>query len=207
MDAKAEQVETIERAPQPQHHHHHHHDLTEDARIVPMEQEAHENVTHVNLSWRSWLVVFVTCWAYVYSPLFEDCNLLTKNASIMAQVFVVTAAGSVIAFIIRDLGDTAISGWVIQVWFPSPHQSSASICRQLLTPPPGPLAHAKRSLSNRRPTFRCLGPEIHRFCSSYDCIHRRSCIGQGNFNEYADWRRDFDWNNLVHDFDCAVYSE
>ncbi|KAL2432918.1 hypothetical protein ABEF95_015775 [Exophiala dermatitidis] len=51
---------------------------------------------HINLSWRSWLVVFVTCFA------------------IMAQVFVVVAAGSVIAFIIRDLGDASIAGWIIQ---------------------------------------------------------------------------------------------
>jgi hypothetical protein len=35
--------------------------------------------------------------------------------SIMAQVYVVVAAGSVIAFIIRDLGEPAIAGWVIQV--------------------------------------------------------------------------------------------
>lgn len=34
--------------------------------------------------------------------------------SVMAQVFVVVAAGSVIAFIIRDLGDASIAGWVIQ---------------------------------------------------------------------------------------------
>ena len=33
----------------------------------------------------------------------------------MAQVFVVVAAGSVIGFIIRDLGDEAIAGWIIQV--------------------------------------------------------------------------------------------
>lgn len=33
----------------------------------------------------------------------------------MAQVFVVVAAGSVIAFIVRDLGEASISGWVIQV--------------------------------------------------------------------------------------------
>ena len=51
---------------------------------------------HINLSWRSWLVVFVTCFA------------------IMAQVFVVVAAGSVIAFIIRDLGDAPIAGWIIR---------------------------------------------------------------------------------------------
>ncbi|XDG02688.1 hypothetical protein ABKA04_002303 [Annulohypoxylon sp. FPYF3050] len=46
------------------------------------------------------LVVFITCFA------------------IMAQVFVVVAAGSVIAFIIRDLGDASIAGWVIQVLAP-----------------------------------------------------------------------------------------
>jgi hypothetical protein len=51
---------------------------------------------HINLSWRSWLVVFVTCFA------------------IMAQVFVVVGAGSVIAFIIRDLGDGDIAGWIIR---------------------------------------------------------------------------------------------
>jgi MFS family permease len=32
----------------------------------------------------------------------------------MAQVFVVVAAGSVIAFIVRDLGAASISGWIIQ---------------------------------------------------------------------------------------------
>lgn len=33
----------------------------------------------------------------------------------MAQVFVVVAAGSVIVFIIRDLGNASIAGWIIQV--------------------------------------------------------------------------------------------
>ncbi len=33
----------------------------------------------------------------------------------MAQVFVVVGASNVIAFIIRDLGDPALVGWVIQV--------------------------------------------------------------------------------------------
>ena len=51
---------------------------------------------HIKLTWRSWLVVFVACFA------------------IMAQVFVVVAAGSVIAFIIRDLGDAPIAGWIIR---------------------------------------------------------------------------------------------
>ncbi|KAL9115355.1 MAG: hypothetical protein Q9227_000676 [Pyrenula ochraceoflavens] len=59
-------------------------------------QESHVDETHIALSWRSWLVVFVTCFA------------------ITAQVFVVTAAGSVIAFIIRDLGEPGLSGWIIQ---------------------------------------------------------------------------------------------
>ncbi|KAJ7043033.1 MFS general substrate transporter [Mycena alexandri] len=51
---------------------------------------------HVRLTWRSWMVVFISCFA------------------IFSQVFVVTAAGSVIAFIIRDLGQPAIAGWIIQ---------------------------------------------------------------------------------------------
>lgn len=69
---------------------------------APMQhiQELRE-AEHINLSWRSWLVVFVTCFA------------------IMAQVFVVVAAGSVIAFIIRDLGDASIAGWIIRM----PHSS------------------------------------------------------------------------------------
>ncbi|KAI1334417.1 MFS general substrate transporter [Xylariaceae sp. FL0016] len=64
--------------------------------VLPIEQEAVDEPYHINLGWRSWLVVFITCFA------------------IMAQVFVVVAAGSVIAFIIRDLGAPSLSGWVIQ---------------------------------------------------------------------------------------------
>lgn len=36
------------------------------ARIAPIEEEALEDAKHVNLSWRSWVVVFVCCWAYVF---------------------------------------------------------------------------------------------------------------------------------------------
>jgi H+/gluconate symporter-like permease len=40
-----------------------------------------------------------------------------NDSSIMAQVYVVVAAGSVIGFIIRDLGGAEIAGWIIQVRF------------------------------------------------------------------------------------------
>jgi hypothetical protein len=33
----------------------------------------------------------------------------------MTQIFIVVAARSAIAFIIRDLEDASISGWIIQV--------------------------------------------------------------------------------------------
>jgi hypothetical protein len=36
------------------------------AHIAPIEQEATEDAKHINLSWRSWVVVFVCCWAYVF---------------------------------------------------------------------------------------------------------------------------------------------
>jgi MFS family permease len=64
--------------------------------IVPLEEEAHQNVHHVDLGWRSWLVVFVTCFA------------------VCAQVFVIAGAGQVITFIIRDVGDPALAGWIVQ---------------------------------------------------------------------------------------------
>ncbi|KAK4545476.1 hypothetical protein LTR36_002826 [Oleoguttula mirabilis] len=64
---------------------------------APMEHvNTLQQAEHVHLTWHSWMVVFVTCFA------------------IMAQVYVVVAAGSVIAFIIRDLGDASIAGWIIQ---------------------------------------------------------------------------------------------
>jgi hypothetical protein len=46
-----------------------------DAHIVPIEQEATEDVRHVDLSWRSWVVVFVCCFAYAILRLrFENLS-------------------------------------------------------------------------------------------------------------------------------------
>ncbi|KAK8085750.1 hypothetical protein PG997_007021 [Apiospora hydei] len=75
---------------------------------IPIEKEAQQDVHHVHLGWRSWVVMFVAC------------------VAIFAQTFVVVAAGSVIAFIVRDLGDAPISGWIIQVRGPLLMQSVLS---------------------------------------------------------------------------------
>jgi hypothetical protein len=94
MDPKSEttQTETIEHAKYAS--------ATHDratAFEAPVEHlKEYQEAEHIRLGWRSWIVVFVTCFA------------------IMAQVFVVVAAGSVIAFIIRDLGDPSIAGWIIR---------------------------------------------------------------------------------------------
>jgi hypothetical protein len=64
--------------------------------------DSHLIENKVDLGWRSWLVVLVT--------MFGNLTL----------VFVVVAAGSVIAFIIRDLGEPGLAGWIIQVSFPHP---------------------------------------------------------------------------------------
>ncbi|KAJ9161040.1 MFS general substrate transporter [Coniochaeta hoffmannii] len=74
----------------PEHHHH------KEINVIPIEQEAVQDAVHIDLTWRSWLVVFITCFA------------------VAGQVFVVVAAGSVIAFIIRDIGDAPLAGWIIQ---------------------------------------------------------------------------------------------
>jgi len=64
--------------------------------ILVVEENMFVGDENVKIGWRSWVVVFVTCFA------------------IFAQVFVVVAAGSVIAFIIRDLGQPELAGWIIQ---------------------------------------------------------------------------------------------
>ncbi|CAI6328806.1 unnamed protein product [Periconia digitata] len=91
MDAKNE-ANAVERVSDS--HNRKSHDL--NSHVVPLQQEVNEDAIHIDLTWRSWLVVFITCFA------------------IMSQVFVVVAAGSVISFIIRDLGEPAIAGWIIQ---------------------------------------------------------------------------------------------
>ncbi|EME88906.1 uncharacterized protein MYCFIDRAFT_201708 [Pseudocercospora fijiensis CIRAD86] len=50
---------------------------------------------HIQLTWKSWVVVFISCFA------------------VFSQIMVVVAASSVIAFIVRDLGVNN-SGWIIQ---------------------------------------------------------------------------------------------
>lgn len=37
----------------------------DDGHVQTMEEEAVDNAKHINLSWRSWVVVFFCCFAYV----------------------------------------------------------------------------------------------------------------------------------------------
>lgn len=69
----------------------------------------------------------------------------------MAQVFVVVAAGSVIAFIVRDLGDGAVAGWIIQV----PPSLFVYLWGCPLTTDVGPFVDAKRTFTYCWTPFRC----------------------------------------------------
>ncbi|KAH8882155.1 hypothetical protein GQ53DRAFT_831740 [Thozetella sp. PMI_491] len=71
-------------------------DAPQHFEIVPIEEEAVQNAQRVDLGWRSWLVVFIT------------------SFTVGVQTFVVVAAGQVITFIVRDLGDAPLAGWIIQ---------------------------------------------------------------------------------------------
>ncbi len=71
-------------------------DGVKEFEIVPIEEEAVLNAWHVDLGWRSWLVVFIT------------------SFTVGVQTFVVVAAGQVITFIVRDLREAPLSGWIIQ---------------------------------------------------------------------------------------------
>jgi hypothetical protein len=96
--------------------------------------KGYQDAEHIRLGWRSWMVVFVTCFA------------------IMAQVFVVVAAGSVIAFIIRDLGDASIAGWIIRKYCNMPNQVVLDSPRYYSR---GPTVDAKRPFAHCRKTQRC----------------------------------------------------
>ena len=105
------------------------HGIANDVFVAPMQHiDELQQAEHVKLSWRSWMVVFVTCFA------------------IMAQVYVVVAAGSVIAFIIRDLGEAPIAGWIIRKC-PTGSSDSSFVLTGLGR---GTTAHAKCLVSHRR---------------------------------------------------------
>src|ERR1700761_9215285 len=72
-------------------------DTQNDTRGPLIRTNSYLEEDNIKLGWRSWMGVFVTCFA------------------IFAQVFVVVAAGSVIAFIIPSFPNQAtIAGWIIQ---------------------------------------------------------------------------------------------
>ncbi|KAI4679388.1 uncharacterized protein J4E84_008419 [Alternaria hordeiaustralica] len=106
-----------------------------DAHIVSIDQEANEDVHHVKLSWRSWMVVFCCCFA------------------VMSQVFVVVAAGSVLSFIIRELGEPAIASWIIQ---------GPLLMQSVLSPPVGRLSDVldRKLFATIPPLIACIGSII-----------------------------------------------
>ncbi|KZV99532.1 MFS general substrate transporter [Exidia glandulosa HHB12029] len=65
----------------------------------PLERtDSYLDDTQVKLGWRSYAAVIVACFGYA-----QEC-----------LVYAVVAAGTIIAFIIRDLGDAPLAGWIIQ---------------------------------------------------------------------------------------------
>lgn len=130
---------------------------------------------HVNLSWRTWVVVFVACFA------------------IMAQVFVVVAAGSVIAFIIRDLGDGELAGWIIGEY----HCESGLVGRMLIQCR-GTVADAERSIANGRPLERRTRSQVYGYDSSHCGFRWCGHIGQGDLNGHACRWWHPDWCHTSH---------
>jgi hypothetical protein len=88
----------------------------------------------------------------------------------MAQVFVVVGAANVIAFIIRDLGEPAIVGWIIQVTAIQP-----IIIDRLLTPA-GTSSYSSYPFTHRGPLVRCRGQKIFGLYPPIDCLRGSSCL-------------------------------
>jgi hypothetical protein len=58
--AEVQRVEAREHHQNVKIGHHHGH---EELEVVPLQEEALQDSGHVRLSWRTWLLVFVTCFA------------------------------------------------------------------------------------------------------------------------------------------------
>jgi len=70
--------------------------MNSSSEQLSQHQEKPGREDHIRLTWRSWVVVLVTCFAQ------------------MAQVFVVAGSGQNISFISRDLGNASLAGWIIR---------------------------------------------------------------------------------------------
>lgn len=92
-------------------------------------------------------------------------------ASNLTLVFVVVAAGSVIAFIIRDLGHPGLAGWIIQV------RGGQVLLEIYLICFTGSTAYAERVISVCRQTLRCCGPQISCHRAAHYCLHWVGRIG------------------------------
>src|SRR5690242_11010559 len=118
----------------------------------------------------------------------------------MAQVFVVVAAGNVIAFIIRDLGEPSLVGWVIQVilTFSTFSASSADMFRDHFS--------SIRAVPNYRSSLRRCGSKIPRICPTSGRFCWRSDLSKGCDNVNSDRWRHIDWFYSEHGVYCSVDS-
>ncbi|GME39196.1 mfs general substrate transporter [Neofusicoccum parvum] len=89
--ADAIRIESDAGHPEPAPGHHHH-----QVNVKTIQEEAAEDVSPLDLGWRTWLVVFLT------------------SFTIMAQVYTTVAAASVVAFIAMDFPGSSLTGWIIQ---------------------------------------------------------------------------------------------
>ena len=80
------------------------------------------------------------------------------------MVFVVVAAGSIIAFIIRDLGHTGLAGWI-----PRFEYALHSLTRLTLYKESAP--HASNPMSSRRLSLRRRRSEVSGFYLTHCCFH------------------------------------
>lgn len=130
-------------------------------------------------------------------------NPTLKDVRIMAQVFVVVAAGSVIGFIVRDLGDGAIAGWIIQVLSalcPPPISNLSDVIF------PGSTVDAKRPFTNYWSIIRCSRQKVPRHDSTYDLLCWSGHFSESHFHDDVDWGRDLGWNDSLNNLYRSSYS-
>lgn len=145
---------------------------------APMEHvDTLQQAEHIRLTWKSWMVVFVSCFAIMaqVSPLWKSA----KGRGDGSDTVVGLRGGSCR---LRHSFYHSRFGRRFDCWLDHPRAA----------------AHAKRSQSRCWKTVRCSGPEVSRRRASTDCIRGSHHVCRGQVDADIDRRRSSHRHHFVN---------
>ena len=152
---------------------------------VPQYEEQLGHKEQIQLTWRSWVVVLITCFAQ------------------MAQVFVIAGSGQNITFIARDLGNASLAAWVIRK-----HRVLLTLGgNQMLTKTRGSSPDSSRPESNSGQTQRCARPEVVGVNAAADSFRWRGHFGYCELDVNTYWWWHSHRRDTLDNISCTSHSE